>query len=47
MPLKAEIILKKAEPISWPTLECKLLDNNKANNSNMNNNEETIENNLK
>ncbi|VDO47377.1 unnamed protein product [Schistosoma margrebowiei] len=44
MPLKAEIILKKAEPISWPTLECKLLDNNKAN---MNNNEETIENNLK
>ncbi|CAH8598105.1 Integrin beta-1-binding protein 2 [Schistosoma haematobium] len=47
MPLKAEIILKKAEPISWPTLECKPLDNNKANNSNMNNNEETIENNSK
>ncbi|CAH8617637.1 unnamed protein product [Schistosoma rodhaini] len=42
MPLKAEIILKKAEPITWPTLESKLLDH-----SEMNNNKETIEDNSK
>nr|CAX69987.1 Integrin beta-1-binding protein 2 [Schistosoma japonicum] len=44
MPLKAEIILKKAEPISWSKLEyCKSVNENTDNSEN-NNDNETVDN---